>query len=478
MKSRGSIVFAGATICTLAIYFLASSYLSPNPVAETTNSSGTIGNATAIGANQTSGDNYGKLLSGSAIYPRLGYPMLTYGGLPPYSPGEANFTLVYQSNHFYFTVGTVETPVMNLTQAVNLAQNREGLSNVNYSLVEAEFDPGTIVNGTIKSSAVWNLGFVRVYHGYWLYGLADNYGSTNFVSIDATSGAILQALGSQSTEPIAGNFKLGINASQALAVVRGLGSFQNIPLVLTKSGNVTSISPRIIKFGSASNVGNSVNNFNYVDASVAGQYRLCWRISLFYPPRPQGSQGIFYVDAQSGKLLGASGGIAYPESPGVGVNASFVFASAKNLTVAQETFQSSVNATGLPSSVPVAVPDVVIARPGSTASIQVNFSSNLQNHFIGNITFSNPLPDIQNLQTNGLPVGVTASFSNDTLVLNGAVSSTRTVFFTIDRNAPAGTYLVSLGAAFAGYGVIGSQLSFFLTIWNGTGQWPPPPSAG
>ena len=400
--------------------------------------------------------------------------MLTYGGVPPYSPDKANFTLVYQSDHFYFTVGTAETPVMNLTQAAYLAESYEGLNKANYSLVEAEFDPGTIVNGTIKSSAGWNLGFVRVYDGYWLYGLADNYGSTNFVSLDATSGVILQALGSSSTEPIAGNFTLGIDASQALAVVRGLGSFQNVPLVLTRSGNLTGISPRIIKFGSASNIGNSVDNFNYVDASVSGQYRLCWRISLFYP----GWQGVFYVDAQSGKLLGASGGIVVPESPAVGVNASFVFPSAKNLTVAQETFQSSVNATGLPSSVPVAVPGVVIARPGSTASIQVNFLSNLQNHFIGNLTFSNPLPGIQNLQTNGLPVGVTASFSNDTLVLNGAVSSTRTAFFTIDKNAPAGTYLVSLNAAFAGYGVFGSQLSFFLTIWNGTGQWPPPPSAG
>jgi hypothetical protein len=77
----------------------------------------------------------------------------------------------------------------------------------------------------------------------------------------------------------------------------------------------------------------------------------------------------------------------------------------------------------------------------------VNFSSNLSNHFIGNLTFSNPLPDIQNLQTNGLPVGVTASFSNDTLVLNGAVSSTRTVFFTIYKNAPTGTYLVNLNVA-------------------------------
>jgi hypothetical protein len=109
----------------------------------------------------------------------------------------------------------------------------------------------------------------------------------------------------------------------------------------------------------------------------------------------------------------------------------------------------------------------------------VNFSSNLSNHFIGNLTFSNPLPDIQNLQTNGLPVGVTASFSNDTLVLNGAVSSMRTVFFTIDKNVPAGTYLVNLSVALSfGYGNFGSQLPFFMTIWNGTGQWPPPPSAG
>jgi hypothetical protein len=47
-----------------------------------------------------------------------------------------------------------------------------------------------------------------------------------------------------------------------VAVVRGLGDFQNIPPVLTQGGNVTSISPRIITF-------ESWPGFGYLDSSVA-----------------------------------------------------------------------------------------------------------------------------------------------------------------------------------------------------------------
>jgi hypothetical protein len=233
------------------------------------------------------------------------------------------------------------------------------------------------------------------------------------------------------------------------------------------------MSPRIIKFDSAANFA----VLHALNSTLDGTSRLCWAISLTYPAQTsrQGWGGVFAVDAQTGKLDSEFVGPILPESIPAMVRSNLVQSSAHNITISQETFQMSVNATGLPHSVPVVVPGVLMARPGSTASIQVNFASNFENYFVANLTFSNPLPNLQNLSPNGLPPGVSASFSNNTIALQGAVSTTRTIFLTIKADAPTGTYLLYLNTVLPSLLV---PVPFFFTIWNGTGQWPPPPSVG
>jgi hypothetical protein len=346
-KSRSSMIFAGMTICTLAFYLLASSYLSPNPSPETTSSEKTstittsvrttTGSSTEVLTNQTSGSNFaGTLLTGAAIYSRLGYPILTYNNNTHYSPSKPNFTLEYRSNPA-FTVGYLEMPVINVTQAVRLAENYAGLSKVNYSLVDADLEPGTFVNNTMKTSAVWNLGFARVEDGYWRLGSLDVNGATNLVSLDAVSGSILRASSSPGSGPAPGDYRLGVDASQAFASVRGL-KLLNLPDGFAQTANVTSITPRIVKLGL------SPHTF-FLYAPANGQDRLCWKVLLSYQPFDYDLlHAVFYVDGLNGQLLAASAEGAYrPNHRGI-ANTSFVSSSAQNLTVSQEAFQMNTSA--------------------------------------------------------------------------------------------------------------------------------------
>jgi hypothetical protein len=283
----------------------------------------------------------------------------------------------------------------------------------------------------------------------------------------------------QTPEPVAGNYTLQVNASQALSYVRALSPVPSLYLssALIKNGSVLSIVPRIIELGPSS-IGFSQNLFN---ASLSGQERLCWVITLADTSGigGSGSVGTFAVDAKSGEVLSLTTMEQVPASRGPPyVSASLVPPSAQNLTILQETFQMNVSAVGLPHSVPVEVPGVLTARPGSTGSIQVSFSENFENYFVASLSFSNPLPGIQDLSPDGLPLGVSARFSSSTLTHSGTGNATRTIFLTIDNNAPQGTYLINLNVVTSDIQAGGGQLSFFLTVWSGTGQWPPPPPVG
>jgi hypothetical protein len=474
MRTRGSVVFAAVVICTLVLYLLASNYFSPNPNGETETSTAT--------GQSTSGGNSGEGLLGAsaAVYSQLGYPKISYDGNSEYSPSEPNFTAEYRIPHFGLDIGQVEAvSVMNLTRAAHVAEGYAALSPANYSLAAAEFDQGVIVNGTIWSPAAWDLWFTQVFHGYWLYGEGFVEASSKFVEVDAVTGSVLNAQSFQTPEPVPGNYTLQVSASQALSYVRALSPVPSLFLssALIENGSVSSIVPRIIGLGPSS-IGFSQNLFN---ASLSGKERLCWVITLDDTSgiRGSGSEGTFAVDAQSGELLSLTTMGFVPSSPGPPyVSASLVPPSAQNLTVSQETFQMGVNAAGLPRSLPVEVPGVLTARPGSTGSIQVSFSANFENYFVANLTFSNPLPGIQDLSPDGLPPGVSASFSNSTLTPSAGGNATRTIFLAIDSDAPQGTYLMNLNEAPSDILAAGGQLSFFLTVWNGTGPWPPPPSVG
>ncbi len=95
----------------------------------------------------------------STVYAGLGYPKLTYSSYSPYLPGRPNYTMEYQTKNTSFQVGSVGGDVINLAQAVGIAVEKAGLNPSNYSLAEADFEPGVIVNSTLSIHPEWLLFF-------------------------------------------------------------------------------------------------------------------------------------------------------------------------------------------------------------------------------------------------------------------------------------------------------------------------------
>jgi hypothetical protein len=148
----------------------------------------------------------------------------------------------------------------------------------------------------------------------------------------------------------------------------------------------------------------------------------------------------------------------------------------KNFTASQEIFQINGSIVGSTNPAAVAVPTAVLARPGSNGSIDLNFTSTItNNNFNVTLSSSNPLPGIQILSsTDGLPQGVSFRFTKQSMIIPQNGSTTSQLLITVDRNAPSGTYLIEVDGMLAGQpGAM--KILFFLTVWDGHGEWPPPP---
>ncbi|MDG7015990.1 MAG: hypothetical protein JRM82_01290 [Nitrososphaerota archaeon] len=359
-------------------------------------------------------------LTVSPAYAALGYPKVTYSSYSPYSPDKPNFTLEYQTASTSFQVGSVGGDVIPFAQAVGAGAEKAGLNPSNYSLAEADFEPGVVVNSTLSISPEWILFFAQVYKGYWLWGDVGNSAVSVQVDVDALSGSATvspEYFANGASPPSAvgpglptlGRFTLNVNSSQALAAVRS-NELQSVPRALSADGMVTSSAPRVVLFGQASN---NEAFMSPVNSTFDGRYALCWVFTMFSPtPGPAGYQGTFAVDAQTGQLLSGWAQELYPSMHIETVGASLDLSRTGNLTVSQETFQINGSVVGRSGTVPVKVPNVLIARPGSSSSIYVNFTSSFPDRTMNMSlqSFSNPLPAFQNLSSDGLPPGVSARF--------------------------------------------------------------------
>ena len=155
-------------------------------------------------------------MNASKLYASLGYPKITYSGSSPYLPSSPGYYVGYQTKGLSFHVGDVEAPPMiGVTQAVALAAEQMKLDPSNYTLVQADFQQGAIVNSSLTDHPYWSLTFARVYDGYWLYG---NYGAGFSVSlsVDASNGTVRGSPPDLSSLPTSGLYELKVNSSQAL----------------------------------------------------------------------------------------------------------------------------------------------------------------------------------------------------------------------------------------------------------------------
>ncbi|MGH9918244.1 MAG: hypothetical protein ACRD6W_05150 [Nitrososphaerales archaeon] len=421
----------------------------------------------------------------SKIYAGLGLPKLTYSSYSPYLPSKPNYTLEYQTTGANFQVGSVGGGVISLDQAVGIAAVKAGLNPSGYSLAEADFEPGVIVNSTLSLHPEWILFFARAYDGYWLYGDVGNEAVSVEANVDALTGTVYPsgispANGASSTSslesnPTPANLELNVNSSAALDAVRS-SSLPGVPEALSSGGSVTFMEPRIVLFGPSSDNEAFMKPLN---VSLSGQYALCWVIGLFSQTPGAGYQGIFAVDAGTGQLVSGWPQALYPNTLFESVAGSLNYSSASNLTISQEVFQIDGGIIGTSGSLPVIVPNVVVVKPGSTASMGLNFSSTMTNGVDGTLSFTNPLPGIESLASNGVPQGVSFQFEPQSLVVPENGSANTKLLLSVSDGAPSGTYLIEVNAKL--YGPQGSSqgtssILFFLSVWNGAGEWPPPPT--
>lgn len=436
-----------------------------------TSSTKSINSSTSSQSSYPDGQAY---LNVPKVYSDLGYPKIRYTDYSPYLSSKPNYTMEYQTKNVSFQVGSVGGDVISLDQAVGLAAEKVGLNPSNYSLAYAAFYPGTIVNGTLTIHPIWYLFFARAYDSFWLFGSYGNGAFSVEVDVDVFNGTIRGTnIGLDlSNLPNSGSYQLEVNSSRALETVRA-SSVTGVPSTLTENGTASSVEPRIVLLGPSSNNEAFQNPLN---ASLSGEKRLCWIIQLYSPTPQYGYQGTFAVDAETGELVSGWAQALYPSMHIEYVNGVPDFSSGKQLAVSQETFQMNGSVVGRSGSVPVDVPNVVIVRPSSTASIDLNFSSTLTKDVNATMSFSNPLPGFQTLSSNGLPDGVSIQFSRGTFIVPGNGSRATTLLISVDGSAPSGTYLIRVNATLFNPQWAGEdEVMFFLSVWDGTGQWPPPP---
>ncbi len=488
--SRSVLAFVVAVLIVIAAYVAISMSAPQSPsLPQTTQSTTPSSSVTSVSATRSPGPS-GPFMNLSQVYVDLGYPNVTYSQSSPYLPSRPNVTLEYQTKDVNYQLGVLQTPVINLTRALESVSDSGALlngtnnSSSGFALVSADFEPGQVVNSALEAPPTWDLSFARVYDGYWVFGEYGVGDSSAFVSVDALNGTVIKT----SVEPAADTpapasgtkFDLNVNESQALQVIRGITPTQGVPQDLTRNGTVSLIQPMIVLFGPSS------KNEAFqtpLDPSLSGQERLCWVVEMSSPTPGAGYQGRFAVDAETGTLDSEWAQALYPSTAEYYITGSAVLPSSSspspnNLTMSQETFQINGSVVGRPGLVPVVVPNVLIMKPGSSAMVGLNFTSTfaVENVTVSPQSFSNPLPGFQNLSSDGLPAGVSAQFLTASVVVPANGNGIATISISANESAPSGTYLLKLNAAWSNIAGGQSSVAFLLTIWDGTGQWPPPPT--
>ncbi len=227
-----------------------------------------------------------------ALYASLGYPSVDYAGFPAsnYSSMEC--------------AGFTPPPTIALERAVSLAVSQLGLDPANYSLAAARFDPGAVTSCSHVVDPRWSLGFARTFAGFWIYGPFGPGGPQPLaLIIDAVNGSFLSHSQDFSSLPISGSYELKVGSSSAVAAVRASGINVTVPgraFQLAKLGNATSEQPRITLLGpTAPNAPFDAP----LNASLSGQKRLCWIITLTGSDESYTYTGTFAVDAADGELM-------------------------------------------------------------------------------------------------------------------------------------------------------------------------------
>ncbi len=461
-----AVVFILAAAATISLY----SPKGPASHSSTVASTSVTTSSSYISSNVLTSLPY---VNGSAVYASLGFPTVSYHStntVTPYTPSEPNFTLQVKLGTLDYDpeYANILAPVIGLKEAVSLAAATARLDPAKYALAEAVFYPGLASTAGLLNNPVWHLYFEQNYGGYWIY-YTDFGGWPMEADVDALNGTVTLKEAPLSNLPVPAHYALNVSSSSALATVRAVNLVDEPEL--TKNGTLSFMAPMVVLPGISPST-------QWLNASLKGQSRLVWIIGLDYETLSDSYGGTFAVDAQTGELLGNTTitGMGFPQ---LGyVTTSFLFSTARNMSVSQQTYSLNASAIGRSGSVLAAFSNVMTVKPGSTGSIQLNVSAGtMQNPPSVSFYFSSAFRDpVQNLSSSGAPPGVSFQLSNPSLVLSKGPANT-TLLISVNEDAPLGTYFILLQPlqSPASQIVGGNVVFFFLSVWDGVGHWPPPP---
>lgn len=348
----------------------------PSNTGTSTSSTSATSTSTSSSSNSSSYWSAQPYMNASKVYASLGYPKVTYDDYTTsYVPSEPNMTLYDYTDDTSYPVGTIEVPALTLNQAVDLAAAYAKLDPTNYTLGEAVFVPGSVFNGTMISYPTWALYFAQIQGGYWIYGDQGPYSLSLEVNVDALTDKVLGTQGNELNLLSPGQYNLSVSSSTALETVRA-SNLSGVPAALTGNGAVSFIEPRVVVPGQ-------------LDSSVSG---LAWIIDLDKSNGEGALLGQFVVDAGTGELITGTAEQGYATESGT-YSGSIDFPTADNLVISQESIEINGSIIVMPGSVPVSVSDVLMAKPGSSGSVEVNLTAlDTSNPTSVTLSFVNPLP--------------------------------------------------------------------------------------
>ena len=471
------VLIVAALIAVVAVGAYLNTTLNRSTTTSTTSTSETLSTISCRESTESGTASSSAFLQTPAVYKSLGYPKIYTGPFyAPYTASEPNFTVSYQENSTNFQLGyLVNSSVLDLNQAVSLATSCANVDPSNFTLSSAIFSQGSVTNATLTTDPSWGLSFAKIFGNYWYFGEFGTDYSCLTANVDALTGSVssVQFDNSCSVSPPQG-YQLKVNSTQALQAVRS-ANLTGVPQDLLRNGTVTSLDLRVLLLGPSS------QNFFFqkpYKASLSGQFRLCWVVSLYSPVPQYGYQGTFAVDAEDGQL--DAGGVQnmFPSTLFEHVSGSANYSSASGgLSVANESLKVSNSIVGGSGVSYLSVPNVIVIKPGSQGALDLNFSSNIPKNLTATLKVQNPFPEFQQLGTNALPSGMSVAFGNQPFVIPANRTAQTEIVFSTLSDATQGTYLLEINVALAAgsqnYG--SSQVLILVSVWNGSGQWQAPP---
>lgn len=284
----------------------------------TTTTSRTTSTATQPAASKTATTMRGGLAS--PVYRHLGYPMIRYYVPKELGLGSREIAAVYAVH----ACGS-EEPIgyINIEGLLGLGQALKRALSVlgsNYSLVEADYMPGLVVNDTLVKRPRWVLVLAETYKGYRLW--AHCCGDT-MVEVDALNGSVKLLQRGNYTEPkspvpLPGQGKLLSTSpeqlvrralKQILGLHQGWGRQVLEDALANKTRYDYSIDLRIARLGNGSN--ELLSAQSTVAKEFIGQPRLYWVITI----EADHVRASALVDAVTGRLASYIVEPLWPRTP-------------------------------------------------------------------------------------------------------------------------------------------------------------------